>query len=224
MHTFPYSIAVSAAALALLLTATPATVSADPPSWAPAHGHRDKHDDDRDDEYRDYDRRSYPSNQYWGGYNSRYATRYGANNYGIHNGTCNHAQLGGLLGSANPSGVLGNTIGNAVSGALAQQGNPLVGAIAGAVVNQMLGNQVGQLMDPGDRACFSQSLEYGYDKRPVTWLNSTTNNQYQVVPVRSFKNKRGRWCREVTYQITRNNALLNSLSKTVCRKSDGSWQ
>lgn len=236
----------------LFATAIAAPALADPPDWAPAHGHRGKHgydddgykkhhkhkkhrhDDDDDYDYDDYDdgrdyrgaapRRSRANSQYWGGYDSRYSSRYGANDYGITNGTCNHTQLSGYMGGGNMGGTLGNAIGNAVGGAMGQQGNPLLGAIAGAVINQMLGSKVGQAMDPGDRSCFSQVLEYGYDQRPISWFNQATNSQYRVVPLRSYQTSAGNWCREFSYQMTQNGTLLNNATQAACRMGDGSWQ
>lgn len=179
------------------------------------HGDKYDHDDGRG--Y--YETVSpHPNSQYWGGYDPRYSTRYGADNYGISQGRCNHSQLGNYGGSS-VGGALGSTISNAVGG-----GNPLMGAIAGAVVNQLLGNQVGGGMDSGDRFCFSQSLEYGYDQRPIAWVNQNTNSQYHIVPLRSYQNPNGNWCREFNYQLTQNGTLMDTATKVACRMADGNWQ
>lgn len=235
----------TAAALALAFAFAANPAAADPPDWAPTHGERDKrgyddngyerhgkhqkrrHDDDDygyDDDRRGNrnaaPRRGRANSQYWDGYDSRYSSRYGANDYGVSGGTCNHAQLSGYMGGGSVGGALGNAIGNAVG----QQGNPLLGAIAGAVINQMLGNRVGQAMDAGDRSCFSQALEYGYDQRPVSWFNQATNSQYRVVPLRSYQTPAGNWCREFSYQLTQNGSLLSNVTQAACRMTDGSWQ
>lgn len=174
---------------------------------------KERHDDDHhDDDYYHRDDRS--DRRYWGGYDTRYSGRYGADNYGIGQGRCNRSQLG-----YNPS--TGNSIGNAI-GSMVGGDNPMMGAIAGAVVNQMLGNQIGQGMDDGDRFCFSQSLEYGYDQRPIGWSNGTSH--YRIVPLRSFQSPNGNWCREFSYQLNQNGRLLDGSTRTACRMPDGSWQ
>ncbi len=220
----------------LFLSATIATSAAlaDPPSWAASRHHEKKmhkeykihrHDDRHDDENEEhgyYRPVNHPSNQqYWGGYDTRYSTRYGANSYGINQGRCNYSQLARTTnaGVGDIAGALGNAISNTVGG-----GNPLMGAIAGAVVSQMLGVRAGQNMDPGDRFCFSQSLEYGYDQRPITWTNQNTNAHYQIVPLRSFQNANGNWCREFNYQFMQNGQLQGNATKIACRMADGNWQ
>lgn len=219
---------------------------ADPPDWAPAHGKRDKQghdngkkhgkhdkrrheDEDEEDDDDDQDdarpgNRGNSRNRYWGGYDNRYSGRYGANNYGIGSGTCKHKQLSGYATGGNTTQALGNALGNAAAQAMGQQTSPLLGAIAGAVINQMLGGKVGQSMDDGDRYCFSQVLEYGYDQKPVRWTNAATNSQYWIVPRRSYQNADGNWCREFSYRLTQNGTLMDDATKTACRLTDGAWQ
>lgn len=160
-----------------------------------------------------------PSRPYWGGYDPRYSARYGADSYGISQGRCSYPQFGAPAGGVTPVNALGNAIGNTIGGE-----NPLMGAIAGAVVNQMLGNRVGQSMDPGDRFCFSQALEYGYDQRPIAWANQATNSQYHFVPLRSYQASNGNWCREFNYQLSQNGQILDTANKTACRMANGNWQ
>lgn len=178
--------------------------------------YKKEHPGDYDSDHDHYDRDTRSDNRYWGGYDTRYSSRYGADTYGIGQGRCNRPQ------SAYNSGPnMGNAIGSAI-GTMVGGGNSMMGDIAGAMVNQMLGNQIGQSMDDGDRFCFSQSLEYGYDQRPIDWNNGT--NQYRIVPLRSFQNPDGNWCREFSYQLTQSGRLLDGSTRTACRISDGSWQ
>lgn len=178
--------------------------------------HKEMKKEYKKEHHGDYDRGTRSDNRYWGGYDTRYSSRYGADTYGIDQGRCDRPQ------SAYHSGPnMGNAIGSAI-GTMVGDGNPMMGAIAGAMVNQMLGNQIGQSMDDGDRFCFSQSLEYGYDQRPIDWNNGA--NQYRIVPLRSFQNPAGNWCREFSYQLTQSGRLLDGSTRTACRMSDGNWQ
>ena len=233
-----YQILASTTVFLLVTTFIGDAAFAEPKDHAPAYGYRAK-DDHKDKKHKKYKKHEEHSEHYgdrgkddydgqrdrdvnqprptWGGYDSRYSNRYGADNYGIAQGTCRHAQLGGLP-QTNIGGALGNAIGNAMGG------NQLLGAIAGAVVNQMLGVQTGQAMDQGDRLCFSQTLEYGYDQRPVEWFNQSSNKQYSIVPLRSFQDRSGNWCREFSYQLSQNRQIIDRGSRTACRLADGAWQ
>jgi surface antigen len=194
--------------------------------WKEMHKeHKHYRDDgqyDHDDDRGYYEAVSHPSySPHWGGYDVRYSTRYGADNYGISQGQCNPSQMAAStgIGGGGVTGALGNAISNAVGGS-----NSMMGAIAGTVVNQMLGNRAGQSMEAGDRFCFSQSLEYGYDQRRVTWVNPNTNSQHHVVPLRSYQNPNGNWCREFNYQLTQNGRLMDNSTRAACRMADGNWQ
>jgi hypothetical protein len=116
------------AALALALPATPAL--ADPPSWAPAHGWRERHDDraayHRDDRGR-YDRygryvepqRLSRSDRVWRGEDGRYYCRRG-------NGT-----TGLVIG-----GAVGALIGREIDGGRDRTLGTIIGAAGGALLGR----------------------------------------------------------------------------------------
>jgi len=107
---------LSAAALAFaaLLVAAPATL-ADPPSHAPAHGWRKKHD------------------PYYVGYTGRHWS----DDYGIRGGRCDRDRVGAALGA-----VVGGAIGAAVSDGDDRLIAILAGATIGAVIGHEIGDEM----------------------------------------------------------------------------------
>ncbi|HEY3326730.1 MAG TPA: glycine zipper 2TM domain-containing protein [Novimethylophilus sp.] len=98
-------------ACTLLIPLSPA-VYADPPSWAPAHGWRKKHD------------------PYYTGYSGK---RW-YDDYGIIEGTCNRDKIGAVLG-----GVTGGAIGSTVGKGDGKTVAIIVGTVLGAVVGNQIG-------------------------------------------------------------------------------------
>lgn len=95
--------AVLAAALGL-----PATATADPPPWAPAHGWRKQHDP----EYVGY------TGHKW------------VHDYGILEGTCNREAIGAVLGGV-VGGAIGSTIGDGNGRMVAIIAGTAIGAVVG---------------------------------------------------------------------------------------------
>lgn len=104
--------------VATLLPAAPAL--ADPPRWAPAHGYRERHHEDR--RYaRYYDNRGYYSGPRWRGNDGRYRCRRADGTVGL------------LIG-----GVAGALVGRAID----TDGDRAVGTIVGAAGGALLGREV----------------------------------------------------------------------------------
>lgn len=101
-------------AAALLLLAAPVTW-ADPPSHAPAHGWRKKHD------------------PYYLGYSGKKWDR----DYGIIQGNCNREAIGTVLGGA-VGGAVGSTVGKGDGKTVAV----ILGAVLGAVIGNRIGKEM----------------------------------------------------------------------------------
>lgn len=120
-------------AASVAVTAVPA--AADPPRWAPAHGHRDRHDD-RYDSRRVYDdrgryyepRRISRGDSVWRGNDGRYYCR-------RDNGTT------GLIVGAAGGALLGREVDS--------QGSRTTGTILGAAIGGLLGREI----DRGGARC-----------------------------------------------------------------------
>lgn len=100
--------------LVLLLT-LPCVAFADPPSWAPAHGWRQKHDP-----------------QYAG-----YSGRQWDHDYGVRSGSCNRAEIGAVVGA-----VAGGAIGAQVGKGDGRAAAIAVGAVIGAVIGADVGRRM----------------------------------------------------------------------------------
>ena len=104
-------------ALLVLLIALPCIALADPPSWAPAHGWRKKHD------------------PYYAGYSGRQWE----DDYGVRDGRCDRAEVGAVLG-----GVAGGVVGAEVAkdGQLAVA--VALGTVIGAAIGAEIGRRMDQ--------------------------------------------------------------------------------
>ena len=190
-------------ALAVLLTAT--AVAADPPDWAPAHGHRDKHG--KHDKHRDRDKDDH-----------HHGHRAAApvlvqpvvieQRYGVLNGHCNRQALGTVLGAA-----VGGVVGNQVS-----SGDPAATAI-GTVVGALLGNAAGQSFDHTDRGCSQQVLQYAQSGAPVQWVNGPTT--YVMTPAALFR-EGDRQCRNFVMTVHSDGRQWQE-QRRACRGAGASW-
>lgn len=186
---------------ALMLMGVFANVAADPPDWAPAHGHREKHGKHhRGDHDRDDDRRAE------GVVVAQPVVI--EQRYGVLNGHCNRQALGTVLG-----GVAGGVVGNQVS-----HGDPAATAI-GTVVGALLGNAAAQSFDPIDRGCSQQVLQYAQDGRPVQWINGATT--YVMTPAAIFR-QGDRQCRNFVMTV-RSGGQQWQENRRACRGPGDSW-
>lgn len=133
----------------VLSSALPAL--AQPPSHAPAHGWRKKHDPD-----------------YMGYTGTRWQ-----DDYGIASGRCNREALGGVVGGV-LGGVLGSVISQGDSGT-----SRAVAIIAGSAIGAFLGRRIGREFDDADRACMGHALELGKPGQRVRWESAGVNYTLQ---------------------------------------------
>ncbi len=101
--------------LICLVIALPCAAMAAPPSWAPAHGWRKKHDAD------------------YAGYSGR---RW-QHDYGIESGRCDRTRIGAVLGGFT-GGVIGAEVANADDRAVAMVVGTVIGAAIGAEIGRRM--------------------------------------------------------------------------------------
>jgi surface antigen len=188
---------------AVLLASFAAEALADPPSWAPAHGYRDKGKGKGKHRDRDRDR-----GEYYVGYSGREYDR----DYGIVRGRCNREEVGAVLG-----GVVGGVVGNRV----ADREDRTVATILGAAVGALLGAKIGRDMDDRDRACVGQALELGASGRRVAWTNESTGMRYELVPAGGARDG-GPACREFTLVSLAGSERRESRG-LACQERPGVW-
>ncbi|MDE2117607.1 MAG: hypothetical protein KGJ19_03315 [Betaproteobacteria bacterium] len=189
---------------------------ADPPSWAPAHGYRDKHhrdNDERDHDKRDRDERDDHEDEDQRPRHEAAKTAYVAP-YGIDRGTCNREQIGQVLG-----GITGAAIGSTVG-----QGKGNTAAIiGGSIIGVIVGGSIGRSMDRVDQGCVGQILEHGPDGKRVEWTDRDGRTRYQVTPDKPFMDNQGRNCRKYLTNAETNGNFRKTYN-TSCRDANGTWQ
>lgn len=177
--------------------AIPATAFADPPPWAPAHGHRAKHND-KHHPHRDYDR-GHQSDLF------------------VSDGNflrCNRDVIGALIGGGAGTAI-GSTIGKG-SGRDAAM-------IGGAILGLLGGYSVGQSLDQADVTCTGYALQQIPDGQTARWINPESQRRFDMTPTRTWQNSAGRYCREYTATTTIGGNQQQSYG-TACMQPDGSWQ
>ncbi len=188
---------ISRGALATVVGLSSAGIAlAEPPDWAPAHGHRDKHHHHASE----HERVGVVAHQP--------APVVIEPRFGVINGHCNRQALGTVLG-----GVAGGVVGNQVSG-----GDAAATAI-GTLVGALLGNAAGRSMDNTDRACTQQVLQYAQNGRPVQWINGATT--YVVTPG-AIVTGNGRECRPFTV-VAQADGQQWQEQRRACRGRDMNW-
>lgn len=199
----------SLTALAVLGALLAGQAIADPPSWAPAHGYRDKHGDDDGHKGRSHrhDRRGRAD--YYVGYSGREYDR----DFEIVRGRCNREQVGAVLG-----GVVGGVVGNQV----ADRDDRTVATILGAAVGALVGAKIGRDMDDRDRACLGQSLELGAAGQRITWSNASTGMRYELQPGDGRRDGAGPVCRDFRLVTVRGQDRVVRDGR-ACQVGPGVW-
>jgi surface antigen len=168
---------------------------ADPPPWAPAHGHRAKHKHKHHDDA-----------------HVVYAVP-----YGIDRGSCDR----GIVSSEVVGGVIGGAVGG-VAGAQVGKGRGKTAAtIGGAIIGVLVGASIGRSMDDVDQNCVGRILEHAPDRRQVRWAGER-GDEYAVVPLRTFQTE-GMYCREYQTAATVGGQMQHVYG-TACRQPDGAWK
>jgi surface antigen len=127
------------------------------------------------------------------------------------------AELGGVLGGV-AGGVLGSRFGKGAGKTAA--------TVAGALVGVAAGSYMGSRMDTADRYEMNQALETNPTGKTTAWKNPDTGGRYEVTPVRTVHQPRGRdaeVCREFVSKVLIGGKHEEAYG-TACRKPDGSWQ
>ena len=188
---------------ATVLDAVPA--AAEPPPWAPAHGHRAKHHG----HHRGNDVIYIPV--------PAVIDRGGRDlPYGFGRGTCDRRLIDGeLIGN-----ILGGAAGGLAGSRFGDGKGKLAAVIGGTLLGTLIGGSVGRSMDPVDRACALTALEYVPDGQKIRWDGGGA--PYELIPRKTFRED-GQYCRAYT-----TTALFPGQPKvfsgTACRRGDGAWE
>jgi surface antigen len=140
--------------------------------------------------------------------------------YGIERGACDRRRLandtfGGVVG------LVGGGIASETVAAAGRSKAPY--AVAGAAAGPLVGARLARLMDEVDHHCIGRTLEYAPDHHRVGWQNDSKDLSYVVVPVRTFQNQSGLYCREYLARVAVAGKPIENLA-AACRGATGAWK
>jgi surface antigen len=190
-------VAVLALCAAFVAPDLMAPAYADPPPWAPAHGHRAKHKHKHKD--KDDDRVVYVVP------------------YGIDHGQCDR----GIVSSEVIGGVIGGAVGGVAGSQIGKGKGKTAATIGGTIIGVLVGASIGRDMDEVDQNCVGRILEYAPDRRRVKW-ESERGEDYAVMPLRTYQTD-GMYCREYQTAATVGGQVQHVYG-TACRQPDGAWK
>ena len=128
----------------------------------------------------------------------------------------NQETAGALIG-----GVIGGVIGHQFGDGRGQDAMTILGAATGALIGGRLAR---------DRAISRYEQEAAYlafestpSGRPVPWHDPDGYSQGRYVPMRTWRNTSGRYCREYQQVVVIDGREQRAYG-TACRQSDGSWR
>ncbi len=134
-------------------------------------------------------------------------------------GTPGSKENGGTLVGAALGGLMGSKIGH---------GRGQLAAVAlGALGGAFLGREVGRSLDRADRLYAARATSYGLEHKtsgePTTWSNPDSGHHGTITPVRTYREPKGRYCREYQQTVTVGGQTEQAYG-TACRQPDGSWK
>jgi surface antigen len=197
---------MSVALVATLAAAPLAQAVADPPRWAPAHGHRDKHGHHKH------------------GNKHRHVhtdvvvvERYVVVEPRTRVVTCDRPTISrDLVG-----GTLGGALGGLIGSRFGQGQGKIVAAVGGTILGVFAGQHVARSIDWADEACAQRALEVAETGQPIAWQDPDAG-AYQITPTRTWQSG-GAYCREYTAQATVGGSPAQMYG-TACRQPDGTWR
>ena len=129
-------------------------------------------------------------------------------------GRCNRETLAAIVGA-----VAGGVVGGKQSDGSVK----LLVDIGGAIVDAVVGGNLGRTMDRVDQNCVGQILEHAPTDSLVTWQDPHRGTTYNVNVSRTYQDKGGRYCREYETSAVIG-GKVEMTRGTACRRHNGSWQ
>lgn len=128
--------------------------------------------------------------------------------------------------SAVPSeGAIPGSAAGAIPGSVASGVFPtsLIGSLAGAYVS----GEIAKSLDVRDRTSMEQSTQQALATGPAgktaRWVNTHSGSSGSITPQPSYRDSKGRLCREYQETIKAKN-LSKTGYLTACQEPDGSWR
>ena len=191
---------LAAATVAVLFALGPLSdaAKADPPSWAPAHGYRDKHGEAPPPPVE----------------NTRIPLP-----PGLEGGHCYPDRLSGKTVGI----IVGATLGAAIGGKVAGKEDRMLGTAVGAVIGALIGKHVGEALSEDSRKCIGETLEYAGDHQTIAWHDPDMKLNYSLTPTARSVDADGKACRSYVIEAS-DGATSKTADGKACRYSESSWQ
>ncbi len=102
-----------------------------------------------------------------------------------------------------------------------------VTTVLGVILGGLLGGSAGASLDRADQAALEsttqRALETAPSNQPVQWRNPDSGHYGTVVPVRTYQQESGIYCREYQQTIVVGGQTQQAYG-TACKQPDGSWR
>lgn len=134
--------------------------------------------------------------------------------FDLNRGHCDRTALGAVLGAAT---------GGAVGSAVGKGDGRTAAIIGGTILGALVGGSIGNAMDRVDQNCVGQVLEHARDGEAINWNSRDSRSDHKVIPVKTYQDTRGRYCREYQTVSVVGGRQRQSYG-TACRQPDGAWQ
>ena len=123
-----------------------------------------------------------------------------------------------------PGATIAGTAAGAIIGSQLFHGRgAFAGVAATALVGGLLGNYVGRRMDERDKRNMQSAIVNTPVGSEATWKSKKTGDTYVVRPVKNYRARSGRYCREYNTRVKIGGKWKNAYGR-ACRQPDGSWQ
>lgn len=134
--------------------------------------------------------------------------------------------LGGCQNNEEGGAVAGAVLGGIVGNQFGKGGGRVAATMAGAVIGGIMGNEIGRKLDQRDRFLAQQAeldaLERGQSGRPIRWQNPDNGRYGDFIPMEPYR-RGGADCRDYTHTIYID-GRPQAMRGTACRNPDGTWQ
>lgn len=140
---------------------------------------------------------------------------------------CQQGPNKNIFSKQNIGSVVG-AVGGAWAGSKIGKGKGKIVAIAaGTLIGAGVGNSLGSSLDKADIAYHSKASQDALEKAPknkmIPWKNPNNGHSGSITPIKTFKSKKGTYCREYKQVINIGGKQEEAYGK-ACRQPDGTWK
>ncbi len=132
------------------------------------------------------------------------------------------------MGPKETAGTVVGGAGGAIIGSQIGGGSGrILGAAVGTLAGVLIGQEIGRSLDRQDRMEMQRTAQYALENNPTnrssSWRNPDTGHYGDVTPVKTYRSREGRYCREYTQTVSIGGEPQEAYGR-ACRQPDGSWK